>query len=183
MEEIATERALQRVSWKGIWAGLFVVCAVEVMMQLFGVAVGVSAVNPHGNLSGVSLWTSIWAIISTLSAFFFGGWAASAISAPRDRSAGAFEGALVWAFVVTVATLLLSGSLGIGVSRIVPGSSAMMARMHSAAGIGAAWVAFGTVFLSLVSAVVGGLVGSRPSERRREVTYAPPVTTTPLTTY
>src|SRR5436190_922042 len=73
MAILASER---RFSWGAAWAGLFTVAAMQVLMQLFGLAVGFSVVSPtRGTVHGVNIWMGIWAIISTLSAFFFAAWA------------------------------------------------------------------------------------------------------------
>ena len=47
---------ISKVSWRALWAGMFMVAGVQIVMQLFGIAIGVSALNPSANaLQGVSL--------------------------------------------------------------------------------------------------------------------------------
>src|SRR5438132_4711366 len=143
---------VSRVSWRGLWAGLFMVAGVQIVMQLFGIAIGVSALNPSPTaLEGVSLWQGIWAIVSTLSAFFFGGWIATAMTAPARRSDGVLVGTVLWAFATTLGIVLVSaglfGAIGIGRNLMVPPGSAAaaqsgMAALHSGYTIGAAWATF-----------------------------------------
>src|SRR4051812_8993403 len=88
---------VSKVSWRGVWAGIFMIAGVQILMQLFGVAIGVSALNPSADgLQGVSLWQGSWANISTLSAFFFGGWVAASMVAPARKADGVLMGAVLW---------------------------------------------------------------------------------------
>jgi hypothetical protein len=167
---VETDFFVSRVSWRGLWAGLFMVAGVQIVMQLFGIAIGVSALNPSQTaLQGVSLWQGSWAIVSTLSAFFFGGWIAASMTAPVRRSDGVLVGTVLWAFATTLGIIFVSaglfGAIGIGRNLMVsPGSAAAtqsgVAAMHSGYTIGAAWATFGTILASLGCAVAGGLVGA-----------------------
>ena len=158
-----------RVTWRSLWGGLFMVAGVQILMQLFGIAIGVSAIGPSpGALQGVSLWQGSWAIVSTLSAYFFGGWVAASLLAPARRSDGILTGALLWGFATTLGMMLVSaglfGAIGIGRALIVPpGSRAArgVAAMYSGYTIGAAWATFATVLVSLGCAIGGALVGLR----------------------
>lgn len=42
----------RRVPWGAIWAGLFVLIGVEVVLQIFGAAIGLSAMGPQGEAAG-----------------------------------------------------------------------------------------------------------------------------------
>jgi hypothetical protein len=167
---------VSKVSWSALWAGIFMVAGVQIVMQLFGIAIGVSALNPSANaLQGVSLWQGIWAIVSTLSAFFFGGWVASSMIAPARKADGVLMGSVLWAFATTLGIILVSaglfGAIGIGRGLLMPpGAPAQhgMAELHSGYTIGAAWATFATIFLSLACAIGGGLVGSVRERRPRD---------------
>jgi hypothetical protein len=189
MEDIVTtERTASRISWRAIWIGLFVVMAVQILLQLFGVAIGVSVLRPSlRSVQGVSIWAGIWAIISTLSAFFFGGWTSSSLSQPLSRTTSMWMGAALWAFATTLGVLFLSsgmfGAIGLGRALLNPPGG----NPSAGYAIGAAWAVFGTVLLSLVAAVAGGMLGSHELGRRRTVerygtVTPPPVTTPPITT-
>jgi hypothetical protein len=182
---VETDFFVSRVSWRGLWAGLFMVAGVQIVMQLFGIAIGVSALNPSQTaLEGVSLWQGIWAIVSTLSAFFFGGWIAAAISAPLRRADGVLVGTVTWAFATTLGIILVSaglfGAIGIGRNLIAPPGSAAqtgVAALHNGYTIGAAWATFGTILASLGCAIAGGLIGSAQREiPRRTIGVTEPVT-------
>jgi hypothetical protein len=189
---------VSKVSWRSLWAGLFMVAGVQVVMQLFGIAIGVSALSPSQEaLQGVSLWQGSWAIISTLAAFFFGGWVASSMIAPARRSEGVLAGVVLWGFATTLGIIVVSaglfGAIGIGRTLMIPPGSAAatqsgVAALHSGYTIGAAWATFFTILLALGCAVAGGLVGVRPEHRPREYiqrrkplgTVEPPLSTPPV---
>jgi hypothetical protein len=185
---------ISKVSWRAVWAGMFMVAGVQIVMQLFGIAIGVSALNPSANaMQGVSLWQGIWAIVSTLSAFFFGGWVASSMIAPARKADGVLMGSVLWAFATTLGIILVSaglfGAIGIGRTLLMPPGAASqsgMAALHSSYTIGAAWATFATILLSLACAIGGGIVGTvgdrRPHdyiERRHPV--GGPIEPNPIT--
>jgi hypothetical protein len=159
---------VSKVSWRGIWAGLFMIAGVQILMQLFGVAIGVSALSPTENaLRGVSLWQGVWAMVSTLSAYFFGGWVASAMMAPARRADGLLSGVVLWALATTLGIVLVAsglfGAIGMGRSLLMPQggglSGAGLAALHSGYTMLAAWATFATILLSLGAAIGGGLIG------------------------
>jgi hypothetical protein len=189
MAEVVLEPT-SKVTWRGIWAGLFMVAGIQILMQLFGVAIGVSALNPtRGAVEGVSIWQGIWAIISTLTAYFFGSWVASSTIAPARRADGILMGAIVWGFATTLGIILVSaglfGAIGIGRTLMVPPGSAAatqsgVAALHSGYTIGAAWATFGTILVALGCAIAGGLLGVLRDLRRPREYYErrAPITTT-----
>jgi hypothetical protein len=189
---VAAERFVSKVSWRGVWAGLFMIAGVQIVMQLFGIAIGVSALNPSQRaLESVSLWQGIWSIVSTLSAFFFGGWVAAAMTAPSRRSDGVLMGTVLWAFATTLGIILVSsglfGAIGIGRNLMAPPRAGQsgIAELHSAYTIGAAWATFATILLSLLCTILGGLIGcgAGPLERRLEPRVEPPPIVPPEPSY
>ncbi|HSN31373.1 MAG TPA: hypothetical protein VLU41_01710 [Ideonella sp.] len=174
MEEKTTiEVARRGLRWGPIWGGLFVVAAIQIVMQLFGMAIGVSALNPsRGAVEGVSIWTGIWAIISTFVAFFFGGWfAGSADERGIRRSDAIRSGVAVWGFALTIGIFLTTagviGAVDLARSLMVP--PGVVAGVHSGYTIGAAWATFGTVLLSLGCAIAGAALGVQGPRRERRV--------------
>jgi hypothetical protein len=148
---------MSRTSWGAIWSGLFVAAGVVIVMSLFGVAIGISALasRPDAQL-GVGLWTAIWSVITTLSALFFAGWTASAMSAPLRRVDSILVGLVTWAFAVTL------GALTIG---LLPDKS--FGELKSSLAVGAAWATFATVLCGLGLSILGAFIGAseRPAIR------------------
>lgn len=144
---------MSRYSWGAIWGGLFVAAGVVIVMSLFGAAIGISAIaaKPDAQAS-VSWWSAIWGIITALSALFFSGWTASAMSAPIRRVDSVVVGLVTWAFALTLGALTIA---------ILPDKG--FAQVKSSLAVGAAWATFGTVLCGLGLSILGALLGA--SER------------------
>lgn len=181
----ALERVGAHVSWRSIWVGFFIAGAVQLLLQLFGLAIALSAWDPAGGARGIAVWQGIWAIISTLSAYFFGAWVAALIGAPLGRAQAMVLGAAVWAFSTVVGLLLVTsgalGSLGVAVGNLatqaVAGGQAARALFTSGAAITTAWVAFATLVVGLGCALAGAALGA--SERMQRRVREPRVLATP----
>lgn len=102
-----------KVSWGGVFGGVFVAIGLLLLLAALGVAVGISSVDP-GATEAASLGTAAgwWAALSLLAALFLGGWASTRIAAISDSATGFFEGALVW--VVSVLLIVYFASSGVG---------------------------------------------------------------------
>jgi hypothetical protein len=192
MEEVVVNER-HGLRWGPIWGGLFVVAAVEIVMQLFGLAIGASALNPSRSaVQGVSIWTAIWAIISTWVAFFCGGWfAAGADERLLGRRDCVRAGVAVWGFALTIGMLVMAAGMvgAIDMARGLlsqPGAAQAgggpVETMHSAYTIGAAWAAFGTLLIALACSIGGAMLGipsalrrERPRRERRTVVVPPQV--------
>src|SRR6185503_10203256 len=111
----------RRVPWGAIWAGLFVIIGVEVVMQLFGAAIGLSAMGATGaGAQGAAIWIIIWAFISTVSAYFFGGWVSGFYGG--SRRSGVLISIVLWGFATALFLFILGsgalGSIGASVSEL-----------------------------------------------------------------
>jgi hypothetical protein len=154
----------RRVPWGAIWAGLFVVVGVEVVMQLFGAAIGLSAMTPTGGgAQGAAIWIIIWAFISTISAYFFGGWVSGLYGG--TRRSGVLPSIVLWGFATTLFLFIIgSGALGsIGASvnelqRTNPTAPNQLALIKGL-GVGLTWWMFITLVCSFICAILGGLLG------------------------
>jgi hypothetical protein len=153
--------------WGPVWAGFFVIAALQIVMQLLGIAVGLSAWSSTSQTAQrVSIWAGSWSALSTLSAFFFGAWFSVAAAATATRSEAIARAIAVWAFGTTLGIVLASAGLGgaVAVARALlmpPGARG------SGYTIGAAWATFGTLALSLLCALGGGLIGGGRRRRAR----------------
>jgi hypothetical protein len=185
MIEAASEAADARgaaFAWGPVWAGFFMVAALQVVLQLLGVAVGITAVRPSLRpMQDLSIWSAAWMAVSTLSAFFFGGWFAAAAS-PVDRRGARARALAVWAFATTLGVLLVALGLGgaINVARVLLWSNRGRATGMTPYAIAAAWATFGTLAFSLVCALLGAQLGSpAPARRRRNPAHRPASTEIP----
>src|SRR5947209_8048776 len=140
--------------WGPIWGGLFVLAAIQIVLQFFGVAIGVSALGPtRGAVEGVSIWTGVWAVISTWTAFFAGGWFAAS-AARQDRRGAIRYGLAVWGIALTIGVFLATpGVIGaVELARMLLVPPGVTSGVHSGYTVAAAWAVFGAVVIAAGSA-------------------------------
>jgi hypothetical protein len=142
-----------RVSWGGIWGGVLVAMGLLALLSALGVAVGFSAVEAGSAQDAGKLMTGagIWAGASLLLSLFLGGMVSTRIGAVYDRTTGFFEGALVWVMSLLLMIPLAGSGLGFmdGISFEMPDAPL------------AAWMGFGALLVSLLTAVLGAMAGRR----------------------
>ena len=183
--ETIVDRRQAAVRWSAIFAGTAVAVGIWLLLQIFGMGAGLSAIDADnaGSLRGVGIGTSIWSLLAPLIAIFIGGWISAKLASTRDDKVGALHGAIVWA-ITSVLGVMLAVSL---VSAIVPHTVAVydqpaaayddtyhpLAPTHevlrAADHTGKALLAVGTsMLLSLGCAVIGGILAARGIGTRGE---------------
>jgi hypothetical protein len=190
--ETIVDRRQPAIRWSAIFAGTAVAVGVWILLQVFGMGAGLSAIDTDnaGSLRGVGIGTSVWSLLAPLVAMFIGGWIAGKLAATRDDRIGGLHGVVVWA-LTSVLGVMLAVSL---VSAIVPRTVAVdsyatptgetydtdyhpLAPTHqqlkAADRTGKALLAAGTsLLLSLGTGLLGGLLavrgfGGREDDGRR----------------
>ncbi len=124
-------RKMKRFSWQPVAAGIAAALAIQIVLGLFGVALGLgttSATDPDAAPSAdtVELGASMWAAVSIVSAAFYGGFIAARLSKSSCHHSGILHGIVSWAGTVIIVTCLLSsfaGSLFGGAAKIVGGAT------------------------------------------------------------
>src|SRR5262245_17914484 len=67
-----------RIRWGAVFGGAIAALGVWALLYAFGLAIGLSTVDPHeGNVRGAGIFTGIWSIVAPLIALFVGGLVAS----------------------------------------------------------------------------------------------------------
>lgn len=176
--ETIVDRRQAAVRWSAVFAGTTVAVGIWLLLQIFGMGAGLSAIDADnaGSLRGVGIGTSIWSLLAPLVAIFIGGWISAKLASTRDDKVGALHGTIVWA-ITSVLGVMLAVSL---VSAIVPHTVAVydapaagyddtyhpLAPTHevlrAADHTGKALLAVGTsMLLSLGTAVIGGILAAR----------------------
>ncbi len=119
VERMAARRpAISAVRWGAVFAGTVAGIAIYLLLALFGVAIGLTAVEPQAAqpVGAVPLWTGIWSFISMLVAAFIGGWIAGRMSGLRRRLDGMLHGLVAWGlttlFAGYLATTAVAGIVG-----------------------------------------------------------------------
>jgi len=150
-ERYAAGEALQLtdlVRWGPILAGLFSAMGFLVLSGTLGAAIAVTTVTSPTAAPAVG--AAAWAIVSFIIAGFIGGWIASRTLAIGGQLPAVINAVVVWGLLMVVAVYLAV----VGAGGLVGGGLG-----GTGTALGATWSTFIAVVLSLVGAVVGGLVG------------------------
>jgi hypothetical protein len=106
----------RRVSWSALFAAVFVTLAIELMLSILGVGVGLGFVSPEAgatpHASSLGIGAGVWWFVSTLVAFGIGGYVAAWLAGITVRFDGVLHGVVTWAIATMVAVYLLTTALG-----------------------------------------------------------------------
>jgi hypothetical protein len=190
------------VDWGAVIAGTAIAIALGFALNILGVAVGASALNPWvGTSEQAPQWTiagGLYVAFANLVAIQIGAFVAARAARWSDHHDGMLQGAVVWA----LSFLIAAAGLGLGLGGILSegtgvreAASAAVDAAQAATGepTGAAptltpaetdavqdaaaltaWWAFATMVLGAVGAVAGGKLGSdHPNWHARETVERP----------
>jgi hypothetical protein len=106
--------AFPNISWGAIFSGLTVGVATQVLLTLFGVAAGLSAVDPRSAepVGQVPMMVGIWNGISMLISAFVGGYVAARASGLTRRVDGLLHGFVAWGATTLLFTYLATTAVG-----------------------------------------------------------------------
>ena len=140
MADVVVEQVGERprLSWGAIFGGAVTALGLWVLLYAFGLAVGLSSLDPAHPHSARSsgIFTGVWALIAPLIALFVGGWVAGRGSSIFTRAQGATHGLVMWGLT----TLLGASMVAVAMSALVGGAFSVGKAAVSAGGgaIGAA---------------------------------------------
>lgn len=104
------------VSWGGILAGVVIVLALQVVLNMVGVGIGLTTVEPltgdSPTLGSFSLGAGIWLVVSTWIALAAGGFVASRIADSHHRDDALLHGLVTWGLTLIIGIVLLSSAIG-----------------------------------------------------------------------
>ncbi|MDZ4769730.1 MAG: hypothetical protein SGJ24_11430 [Chloroflexota bacterium] len=107
---------LSRVSWGAILAGLVISLVSMIGLNMLGLAIGASSVNPATEVNPIepALGTgaAIWILGSNILALFFGGLVAGRLAGIPDNIDGMLHGLVQWAVAFLVTVIFLTTSIG-----------------------------------------------------------------------
>lgn len=118
------------VSWGAVFAGLLMGSAVQIILTMLGVAIGLGAADDSAK--GASIGAGIWAVIAALIAAWLGGRVAGMTARAREGGDGAFHGLLAWALSTIIAIWLISAGAG----RLIGGAASMAGNVAGGAASG-----------------------------------------------
>lgn len=215
------DRPLTRLSWGGIWIGLFSTMALTLLFLSLGAAIGLTTL-PGGWFPG-TVGSGIWALVSFALATFIGAWIGTRASRLYFKSDALTEGFVIWAFSFVLFVILSTMATGFilrtttmlsatavqaaasaaqaggqlltqrelqalqqqlqsllpGAAQVQQGGEQAATAALAASAVGMWWF-FITGLVSLVTGIVGGLVGIMAKAKRdNEVPYRYPMTLRP----
>ena len=104
------------VSWGGVLAGVAAGLVTQLILNMIGIGVGASTLNPTGgdnpSASGFSIGAGVWWAVSSILAAFVGGYVASRLSGRPKASTGGWHGLTSWALTTLLVIYLLSTAVG-----------------------------------------------------------------------
>ena len=114
--EPAATRALRRVSWGAVFAGVVIALITQFLLSMLGVGIGVSTIDPlTGDTPGVtafSISAAIWWTVGGIIAAFAGGWVAGRLSGTPSPVSASLHGLVTWATSMLVVFYLLTSAVG-----------------------------------------------------------------------
>ena len=115
-------RTTSNARWGAIFGGVFVAAAIWIVLHLFGMGVGLTAIEPDktNSLRSIGIGTGIWSVIAPIIGLFVGGLVVSRLAPNPNRLNRAIHAAIVW----SVATLAALTMLFMVASSLVSGAVA-----------------------------------------------------------
>lgn len=133
-------RAVRRISWGAILAGVVIALVVQLVLGILGLGIGASTIDPISEsnpVSGVGIGAGIWFAVSLLLALFAGGYVAGRMAGIPRRQDGLLHGVLTWGLTTLLMFYLLTTTVG----GLIGGTARVLGRGLSTAGAGIAAVA------------------------------------------
>src|SRR5262249_39165410 len=136
--------ARPRISWGAIFAGTFTALGLWMLLYAFGLAIGLTALDPNkpASLKSSGIFTGIWGLITPLVALLVGGIVAGRGAGLFRREEGAMDGMVMWGlttvlgafFVISAAGAVLRGVATVGQAAARAGGAAVGAAAQGAQG-------------------------------------------------
>lgn len=160
-----------RATWPSIWAGFFIGTMAYVLMNVLGMALGLTWLNNDAVTRGeLQTASAIWLIVTSLISFFVGGYVTGRMMSLPGRGTGAMNGFLYGCFsILLLATFSIAPVLG-----NLPTIASVFMRLNLGAQSGMqvapgnmqawAWWSFIGLAVALGAATVGGMFGARRAD-------------------
>lgn len=107
-----------RVSWGAIFAGTVVALAINLLLSMLGVALGLSIIGQLGDRE-LGIGALVYVLVITQIALFVGGWVTSQCTVGENKMEAVVYGVLMWGTVFAVLMGLLAGGVRVGVNSVM----------------------------------------------------------------
>jgi hypothetical protein len=128
--------AVKRVSWPAIFAGVVLVLAVEVLLNMLGAGVGLGLVSPNSggtpDAASFGIGAGLWWLVSTIIALVFGCFVAARLAGVATRFDGVLHGLVIWGLALLITIYLLTSAIG----GVIGGAFSTLGGTLTAAGKG-----------------------------------------------
>jgi hypothetical protein len=115
-EEDVRTVLINRVSWGAVLAGVVLALVTQLILNLIGLGIGASTLDPAGggspSASSFSIGAGIWWIFSGILSALVGGYAAGRLAGQPKQSSGGWHGLTAWGLSVLVMVALLTTAVG-----------------------------------------------------------------------
>ncbi|BDG06171.1 hypothetical protein [Anaeromyxobacter oryzae] len=105
-------RALPRLSWGAVIAGVLLAIAAHIVLGLVGAALGFAAAPADSR--GVGAAAAIWALVTPFVATLLGAWLACRMASEWDTAGSNLHGVMVWCIGLIAGAIFLTGTLASG---------------------------------------------------------------------
>jgi hypothetical protein len=107
---------INRVSWGAVLAGVVVALVIQLILNLLGLGIGASTLNPAGgdtpSAATFSIGAGLWWALSGIIAALAGGYAAGRLAGQPKETTGAWHGLIAWALTTLIVFYLLTTTIG-----------------------------------------------------------------------
>lgn len=117
-----------RMSWSAIFAGVVAALGVWALLYAFGLALGLSSINPDNPESArpSGIFTGIWGVLVPLIALFVGGAVSGRAAGIIHRGGGAMHGLVMWGLTTVLGAMMVGNLLTSALGGVVSlGSGAL----------------------------------------------------------
>lgn len=108
----------RRVSWAGVFAGVVLALAIQLLLSMLGLGIGMTAIDPGAGrdalpqASSFGISAGLWWTVSYMLALGVGGYVAARLAGVPTRGDGLIHGLLTWAFALLISAYLVTTTLG-----------------------------------------------------------------------
>jgi len=106
----------RRVSWGAILGGVAIALAVQMLLSLLGLGLGLTTIEPASEgapaASTIGMGAVGWWVVSALLAMLAGGYVASRLAGTTNKRDGMLHGLLTWASMLIISVWLLTSVVG-----------------------------------------------------------------------
>lgn len=174
--ELHDNSLINGISWGAIFAGVALALSVQVLLNLLGIGVGASVIDPatsdNPSAGAFSTVGVIWLVVAGIVASFLGGYIASRLSGRSVKSTGGYHGLTSWAVTTLLVLYLLSTSVGAIVGGTVSGLGTMLGGLGQTVAAAAPVVANVDNPFSGIEQQIRSVVGSNDPQALRDAAVA-----------